>query len=152
MALKAGRVGVAPSEVDAYGKLKGGGGQTIEIVNGLNETVPGKALDACQGKVLKDVSDYKIKASSGGVLGLNMRFVSINCTFSEGTAEVIMDNYMDGYSNISSMAFAVVRQSTVVSITGCRIDVALKKLYLQAARETGAYSGTVNVNVMYFVY
>lgn len=26
MALKAGRVGVAPSEVDAYGKVKGGGG------------------------------------------------------------------------------------------------------------------------------
>lgn len=72
MALKAGRVGVAPSEVDAYGKLKGGGGgQRIDIVNGLNETEPGKALDAVQGKVLNDKIEQRI--SLNNVIGLQIR-------------------------------------------------------------------------------
>lgn len=57
MALKAGRVGVAPSQVDKNGNITGGGGSSVTVVDNLNSTSSTDALSAKQGKVLKDIID-----------------------------------------------------------------------------------------------
>ena len=53
MALKAGRVGVAPSQVDNNGNVIGGG-SSITVVDNLNSTSSTDALSAKQGKVIGD--------------------------------------------------------------------------------------------------
>lgn len=64
MALKAGRVGVAPSQVDNNGNVIGG--SSITVVDNLNSTSSTDALSAKQGKLLKDGLDTKEDASKLG--------------------------------------------------------------------------------------
>ena len=77
MALKAGRVGVNPSEVDSItGKLKSGA--SITVIDNLNSDSSTDALSAKQGKALKQLLDTKEDASKIG--GLEFRD-------NEGTAQ-----------------------------------------------------------------
>lgn len=64
MALKAGRVGVAPSQVDSKGNVISG--SSVTVVDNLNSTSSTDALSAKQGKVLKDGLDTKEDASKLG--------------------------------------------------------------------------------------
>lgn len=65
MALKAGRVGVSPTEVDKNGHITGGG-SSVTVVDNLTSTSSTDALSAKQGKVLKDLADTKEDASKIG--------------------------------------------------------------------------------------
>lgn len=65
MALKAGRVGVSPTEVDKNGHITGGG-SSVTVVDNLSSTSSTDALSAKQGKVLKDLVDTKEDASKIG--------------------------------------------------------------------------------------
>ena len=65
MALKAGRVGVSPTEVDKNGRITGGG-SSVTVVDNLSSTSSTDALSAKQGKVLKDLVDTKEDASKIG--------------------------------------------------------------------------------------
>lgn len=65
MALKAGRVGVAPSQVDNNGNVIGGG-SSVTVVDNLNSTSSTDALSAKQGSVLKSAVDNKEDASKIG--------------------------------------------------------------------------------------
>ena len=65
MALKAGRVGVSPTEVDKNGHITGGG-SSVTVVDNLTSTSSTDALSAKQGKVLKDLTDTKEDASKIG--------------------------------------------------------------------------------------
>lgn len=49
---------------------EGGTGPNIELVDNLNEENPGKALDARQGKVLKDYIDSRSGGSSGRIFNV----------------------------------------------------------------------------------
>lgn len=53
MALKAGRVGVAPSQVDKNGNITGGG-SSVTVVDNLNSSSSTDALSAKQGKNLNE--------------------------------------------------------------------------------------------------
>lgn len=55
MALKAGRVGVAPSQVDKNGNVIGG--SSITVVDNLNSTSSTDALSAKQGKLLNEAKE-----------------------------------------------------------------------------------------------
>lgn len=77
MALKAGRVGVSPTEVDKNGHITGGG-SSVTVVDNLSSTSSTDALSAKQGKVLKDLVDTKEDASKIG--GFEFRV-------NEGTAQ-----------------------------------------------------------------
>ena len=87
MALKASRVGVAPSEVDPYGRIKNGG--SIQIVNDLNATNPGSALDAVQGKVLNE------KFNKYGSLESVVRQVAGTATFTAESSCVYLCIILD---------------------------------------------------------
>lgn len=56
MALKAGRVGVAPSQVDNNGNITGGG-SSVTVVDNLNSSSSTDALSAKQGKVLNETKE-----------------------------------------------------------------------------------------------
>ena len=61
MALKAGRVGVAPSQVDKNGNITGGG-SSVTVVDNLNSTSSTDALSAKQGNLLKQMIE-----NAGGI-------------------------------------------------------------------------------------
>ena len=56
MALKAGRVGVNPSQVDSKGNVIGGG-SSVDVVDNLNSSSSTDALSAKQGKVLNETKE-----------------------------------------------------------------------------------------------
>ena len=101
---------------------------------------------------VKDSADYKIKGANSATVGLNLRYLFTDITFDDGVGTLSLADYMDGYNNVSSVAMAVPRQTTQVSIVGCRVDASTKVLTLNASRLSGTYSGTISINIMFFVY
>lgn len=147
MALKAGRVGVAPSEVDPYGRILGGGGgggnylTSADVVDNLTSNETAKPLSAKQGKVLRDTLNGVVKivhTPLSVTTDANGGFTLYNKTDEAGTPFTINNilsafvtnnttsNYYCIISTYNSAVYGIVRDSTTntaVANTTLTIDV-----------------------------
>lgn len=130
MALKAGRVGVAPSEVDPYGRILGGGGgnylTSADVIDNLTSSETAKPLSAKQGKVLRDALNGVVKivhTPLSVTTDANGGFTLYNRTDEAGTTFSIYNilgafvtnatsNYYCIISTYNSAVYGIVRDST----------------------------------------
>lgn len=89
----------------------------------------------------------KVKSAAGTIL--NLRMTSFSMTFTSGIATASMASLKEGKS-LATIVVATAENTSTVSITGSTIvnDILTIKAYQGGS---GAYAGTITVNVIYFL-